>query len=310
MSWRAVSREEYSQYFNESWTIFHSTKFNEINKDKVKNVVYLLFENTNCLFGICFGIKENWIVSPFSSPFGGIEHTGDFLENDYIVAIDKLAYYLNENHPTYSVQITLPPVSYDKNSIEVQLDGFIKNGFKIKYTDINFHLELNLDDPLSILKRNAKKNLKKALEVDYQLILADNRIDKERAYSIIQRNRAEKGYPLKMSFQDLLKTENVVKIDFFTLKMNHQDVAAAVVFRINSKVAMVVYWGHLYEFSEYRPVNLMGFLLVNFYKEQGFQILDIGPSSENGILDEGLASFKESLGCVRSNKFTLIKSHE
>jgi lipid II:glycine glycyltransferase (peptidoglycan interpeptide bridge formation enzyme) len=215
---------------------------------------------------------------------------------------------LNENYQSYSVQVTLPPVCYDENNITIQSNGFIKNNFKIKYTDANFHLDLSFEEPFSILKRNAKKNLKKALNADNQLILADNQTDEERAYSIIQRNRTEKGYPLKMSFQDLLRTGKVVKIDFFILKMNLQDVAAAIVFRINPQVAMVVYWGHLYDFSELRPVNLMAFLLMNTYKKQGFKILDIGPSSENGILDEGLASFKESLGCIVSDKFTLIKT--
>ncbi len=105
-----------------------------------------------------------------------------------------------------------------------------------------------------------------------------------------------------------MNTRNAVDIDFYILKMNNQDVAAAVVFRIHEQIAMVVYWGHLYEFSEFRPINLMAFLLMNNYKEKGFKILDIGPSSEYGVLDEGLASFKESLGCITSDKYTLIKN--
>src|SRR5690606_17619613 len=100
-------------FFKKSWTTFHSAMFNELNKDKVENIIYLLFQNECYCLGICFGIRDNILISPFSSPFGGIEYKGSCSEHDYTVAIDELAQYLNENYQSYSIQVTLPPVCYD-----------------------------------------------------------------------------------------------------------------------------------------------------------------------------------------------------
>jgi hypothetical protein len=94
-------------------------------------------------------------------------------------------------------------------------------------------------------------------------------------------------------------------MDFFLLEIEGKACASALVYRLNERVAMIVYWGHLEEASEFRPVNLLAYYLFNYYRPIGFEILDIGPSSEFGVLNEGLVNFKKSLGCIQTEKATL-----
>jgi len=51
-----------------------------------------------------------------------------------------------------------------------------------------------------------------------------------------------------------------------------------------------------------RPMGLLPIKLVEYYKQLGKRYLDIGPSSENGIINLGLADFKKSIGCRNNIK--------
>jgi len=215
------------------------------------------------------------------------------------------------NKRTVSCRITFPPFFYNKDFIKSAISGFKAGGFSLAYSDINFHLELdNSSEPEYKMERNAKKNLNKGLKSDHSFLKATSLTDQERVYTVIKRNREEKGYPLKLTFDDLVSTGKHGRIYYSLLECNSFDGAAAIVFRINSNVAMVVYWGHLQEFSDFRPINLLAYYLYKEYASLSFSQLDIGPSSEFGILNEGLAAFKDSLGCVRTEKITLTLDHE
>jgi hypothetical protein len=54
-----------------------------------------------------------------------------------------------------------------------------------------------------------------------------------------------------------------------------------------------------------RPMNLLPKLLFDYYKSIGKEFLDIGTSSEMGIINEGLTSYKKSIGCITSEKYSL-----
>ena len=44
-------------------------------------------------------------------------------------------------------------------------------------------------------------------------------------------------------------------------------------------------------------MNFLSFHVFQYYKNQGIEIVDIGPSTENSIPNYGLCEFKESIGC-------------
>jgi hypothetical protein len=82
------------------------------------------------------------------------------------------------------------------------------------------------------------------------------------------------------------------------------DVAAAQVFHVAEGVAQVIYWGDLKEYSQLRTMNLLSYRIFEYYyKAKEIKLLDIGPSTENGVPNVGLCDFKESIGCSTSPKF-------
>ena len=46
-----------------------------------------------------------------------------------------------------------------------------------------------------------------------------------------------------------------------------------------------------------RTMNFLAYKVFKFYKHKKFNFVDIGPSTENSIPNNGLSDFKESIGC-------------
>lgn len=304
MVWKQVSTVEYCATFGNFPTVFHSSDFNELNAVKVDQIFYLIAELDHCTYGIVFGKIENCLKSPFSAPFGGIIHTGEFNASDLsILGKDLIQWAKNDSS---NLHITLPPIYYNESFYRAVIESFKNVGFETNYIDLNAHFDLQANFSFEDnLERNARKNLKNSLKYNYSFSVAKTFEEKLQVYSIIQKNRSEKGFPLRMTFEDLTKTNSVIPIDYFLLKMNSFECAAAIVFTVSASTVMVVYWGNLYAHAEMRPMNLLPKLLFEHYQKLGKQFIDIGPSSENGILNEGLAAFKKSLGCISTDKHSL-----
>ena len=100
-----------------------------------------------------------------------------------------------------------------------------------------------------------------------------------------------------------MDTIKIVDHDFFLVQHEGKTIASAVVYLLTPKIAQVVYWGDVPEVGEFKPINFISYNLIQYYKAQNFEILDIGISTEEGIPNYGLCSFKESLGCIPSCKY-------
>ena len=80
---------------------------------------------------------------------------------------------------------------------------------------------------------------------------------------MIRRNREERGFPLRMTLEQVWQTvSNVIRADFFMLEHEGEDVAAAQVFHVAEGVAQVVYWGDIREYSALRPMNFLTYRCV------------------------------------------------
>lgn len=284
--------------------VFNSVEFSSLNEDKCDELRCLEFKDHKPRMGITLGRRGSLLCSPFSAPFGGFvfAHTETPLEM-VDKAVKSLIRYADLHR--LSLRITLPPAFYHPQLINKQIFCLTANGFRQIYNDVNFHFELtNFDDYTAILWRNARKNLQRARREPFVFKKAQNQEEIIAAYNTIQQNRKAKGYPLKMSLQQVLDTINVVPADFFNLSINGANVAAAQVFHVAVGIVQVIYWGDAPGFENYRPMNYLAAKVVEYYKKAGIRIVDVGPSSQFGVPSIGLCNFKESIGCKVESKFT------
>lgn len=176
--------------------------------------------------------------------------------------------------------------------------------------ELNFALNLKsfrLEDYEKDLPANGRKNLVGALHENFRLTKCDTLQDKELAYKIIAQNRAARGYPLRMTWEQVKETIKIVPHDFFIIFNNATPVASAIVFHVTEKIVQVIYWGNIPDKSSAKSMNYLAYKLTAHYHERGMTYLDIGPSTENGVPNYGLCNFKQSIGCEIGSKFVMEK---
>lgn len=304
-----VSSQAYRQHVFPK-IIFDTVEFNELNKYKVKKVHYYLFGEKKKYFALSLGEgNDRDFYNPYSAPFASWVNlrknwTLEQLE-EAVGAFDRFAH----DHMK-CVRFTLPPEFYGSKMIAGLLNILLRYGYSISWQDLNYAIDLHQyteKNYVHQIRQNARKNLRQALSNGLSLVLCIDLEMKKEAYRIIAINREERGYPLRMSWDQVRETIGIVSHEFFLVKYNDISVAAAIVFHVTDEIAQVIYWGNILEYNSLRSINYLAFQLVEFYKAKGFHYLDIGPSSEKGNLNYGLCDFKDGIGCFASSKFVLNK---
>jgi|WetSurMetagenome_2_1015567.scaffolds.fasta_scaffold28228_3 hypothetical protein len=303
-----VSAGEYDRELTHPLHVFNSGLFNNLNHKKADEVFYLLFKEGKFRLGLVGGIKDNEFLSPFSAPFGGFSFFSQDVRLQYLeVAIDLLKSWAREKNLT-SIKISLPPFIYDNSFISKQINCIWRQGFII--SEINLNYSFNLDsfnnDYLNNIWYNARKNLMVSMKSSLHFKICLGPEEKELAYEIICKNRESRGYPLRMTWEQVSDTIQIIPADFFLVEdQSGLNIASAMVFHVSKSVVQVVYWGDLHGHSEKKPMNFISFKLFEFYKSKGYQFIDIGPSSENSLPKYGLCEFKESIGSRIDPKYSL-----
>lgn len=301
-----TTAKEYGQLVGTNIPVFSRREFLELNRDKVDRVHYLIGKDGKNRVTFAIGEQNGVWKAPYSAPFSNIvllrKETSVEVIWDFVKSL--VSYVKAQNGKR--INIYLPADIYGAADNSRILNALLGNGFNIQFQDINYSFDLkafDMDHYESIMHYNAKKNLRIAQNALLSFVRCESDEQKVEAYETIRINRERRGFPLRMSREQVMETIKVVDHDFFLVQREGKTIASAVVYRLTSKIAQVVYWGDIPEVGEFKPVNFISYQLIRFYKELNFEILDIGISTEEGKPNYGLCNFKESLGCIPSSKY-------
>lgn len=305
-----VSGQEYGEVAKTGF-FYDSIIFNELNKDKVDELKFLIFKDSKSCLGLILGIKDRVVKCPFSAPFSMFSHIKDRVSvKQFDEAVQALDNYMA---PLFAeARFVLPPIFYAPGDISCVMNAFCRVGFSIETIDLNFQIDLsgfNQEQYIDILYYNAKKNFAQSYKSG--LTFEECRSDEEimEAYRVIAENRFSKGYPLRMTYEQLSDTLKIVGHFVFVVRQGKTAIASAILYRLNEEIAQVIYWGDSPGYSECRPMNFLSYNVVMYCKKIGLHWLDIGPSTENGIPNYGLCDFKQGIGCGISAKLSLMKKY-
>lgn len=303
-----VSSAEYSSIIPRPYHNFNQSSFNEVNAGNCDEVYYLLFKDKKYRLGIIGGKRKHEFHSPFSAPFGGFSFLSEGVSLKHIdLAISLLEVWCIENEFD-KIIITLPPNIYNNTFISKQLNSLYRQKYRIKALDLNYHFEnISIEhDYVNNIRPSARKFLKQSFGNNLVFDKCKNTNEESEAYQVICQNRSSRNFPLKMTFNDILKTD--IHKDFFIIKNEEEvNVAAAIVYHISESSVQVVYWGDLLEYSQLRPMNYLSYKIFEYYNNQGIKFTDIGPSTEFSMPNYGLCEFKESIGCKVESKYLMVK---
>ena len=199
--------------------------------------------------------------------------------------------------------VRLPPYSHFPKIVENNLRALALLGFTTEYKDLNFSIDHN-EFGDATFNRNRRRDLKKSRELEMEFVSCSPDV----AIKVSERNRRAKNVQVSMSheFANEFQTKLPSRISFHSVKLAGVDLAAAVVLRVSRQLDYVFMWGHD-QGLENSGVALtrLAYDLALESKSRGIGILCLGTSSKHGVLDQGLADFKVSLGAYQEEKLTL-----
>jgi len=298
-----VSKKEYRRFFPTDASPFISEAFIELNEKKQDKVIRLIKKN-NYSIGLLAGIKDGIMRSPFSAPFGGFHYRNEHLAYDLVYKFlsSLKEYALNEQ--LKKISITLPPDPYQINMNAKLINAFIRLGFKMETPDLNNVVNLKKFTGKWV-KSEVAQNCRKAIKNGLIWSKVSDIDEMKEAYDVIHNNRTGLGRKIHMTLEDILDVKEVLPVDFFIIRdVEGNCVGAAVLYRGHEKIVQGVFIGGDLERRNLGVIDYMYLKLYNYYKEMGFDYLDMGTSSLQGDPNMGLLRFKEIHNSETSLRYT------
>lgn len=293
-----VTPEVFDATFPNPNHIFNSGAFSKLNESRFEKVYFLIFKDTKTRLGIILGLRDGIVSSPFSATFGGFEFVSEDIKLYQIDAALQSLFDWASGKKVIGIKIIPPPFFYKEDFLAKVTNCMYRAGFETQNMELNYHFQtVKLSETYEQdIWYNAKKNLKKANS--FGLVFEKlNASEGKLAYDIIAQNRSERGFPLRLTWEQLVNTNAVIPMDFFLVKTAHDTIGSAIVYHIAPSIVRIIYWGDLPQFSEYKTMNFLSFQLFKYYKEQDIKMIDIGHSTVDSVPNNGLCEFKESIGC-------------
>lgn len=305
-----INRQEYDSLVKIHFSIFDNSNFCELNRSKVDDIKYLLFNDVKNRFYLVLGIKDGIVKIPFSASFAMLANIS--FHNKIICyheAVKALTDWIYANGYK-KVIFSLPPYFYNPTTITMLYNALFVNGYKIEDIEVNYEYYLSkFSDKYEMdIDPKARQKLRSSFKNGLTFEKTD---DIDLVYEVIRQNREYRGFPLRMSIDDVKSTRNVVDTDLFLARnADGEPIASALVYHITDKILRVIYWGNTAESENLRPMNFLSYNVFKYYSDKSFYVIDIGHSTDDSIPNFGLCDFKQAIGCDCSPKLVMSKNFE
>jgi hypothetical protein len=255
--------------------------------------------------------KDKTFYSGFHGPFGGLyseKNINTHLTSENIKnLLSCLRLKSEKTDQDIDIKIRLFPERIFPNWADRQLGALTTSGFHVDFSDTAHYIMLDRKWR-DAWNRNRLRDFKKSVERICGLQIKTNEEILE-FYDVITKNADYKNRRFSLSLEDFKRMSSVLSGNDLNLwiyksTITGDNVAAAICQIVDHRVVYVFRWGHVYNYKDYglenSPMTFVADQLCQEYSDRGFKILYLGTSSVEGVLDENLSHFKESLGASRT----------
>lgn len=248
--------------------------------------------------------KGRALVSYPGASYGGMIYPPGLSFNHAHHLVDTLVRYAR-GAGFKVLTLTPPPGIYSNWPPDVLDFHLIKNGFRYLKREITQSIPLDYGDgadPFDSLcnktRTAIRKAVKEGLTVDEDILLSDANL--ETFYPLLWDNRQRLGVTPTHSLDELKRLRDLVpgKLSLSLVRYKSKAIAGILNFAANSRVLLIFYVCHDWEYQELRPVPLLVYRSMLWAKARGFKHLDFGTSTLNMEPNWGLLKFKENF-CAR-----------
>lgn len=289
--------------------LYHHPDYVNFQSENSYYSFLLFYENNNypCAFIHLTKDKNDYWVSPSCAPFGGLVSNDDCTLQGIQFLFQTVQEWLNLKL-CKSFKLKAPSKIYEYNKNYSQY-FYILLGFKIQIKDINFHISVDTNSFISIIKPQEKRRLRKCYRNGF-VVKHINNTEFPDIYEFIKRNRELKQYNLSVSLEQLAKQLTNFPNHFIILGIfdGDQIVAVSLCVLVTSKVMYNFLVSDCLSYRTFSPIVMLYEALYNYCQANNYRTLDLGVSLDNdGNYKPSLARFKLNMGAETSEKITWIK---
>lgn len=280
--------------------LFWDRNFAEINQ---YSIIEILTSNER-KFDLNYQYTEDCLLIPGRLTFGGFlpEDRKAVSQNEARELVNVLIAGMSAG---VKLQWKLPPQYFLPEIFISQNDPINSSHFR-EVLDFNQHIFVSEWQSSDMSKGNQKK-VRQAVSAGMNLREATVE-DISKCYEVLSLNRKAIGARVTMKLTEIrdavVNFPSIYKVKY--LELGGDVAAMCLTVEIETKVRYVLYWADNLSFRNYSPLALLCQKLVEEARNDGLNFLDLGISSNNGLLNEGLYRFKKNLGAVTSTKKTII----
>jgi hypothetical protein len=293
--------------------LFNRDDFHALNLRPGQRAVRIDHHDEGRLVGSLVGVRDGDVVTcGHSAPFGGPDLVRDAETASNVVALLGRAVEELDADGVRTIRVRCRPAFLSGSETTVQF-ALLNLGFRVEACELGFHIDLEpldgIDAYVAGLRSPARRALRHGLAEPFALREAEDGDLWDAGYALLAVNRAAKGRRLALDAGYVRAARDAFpgKVRMAVLEHAGRPCAAALTYRLLPARELVVYWGDADHALPRSPMNVLAHALVERALGEGVRSLDIGPSSIDGVPDQGLIQFKRSIGAREDLRLHLVR---
>lgn len=250
----------------------------------------------------CVEASAGNYVSGYHAPFAGIECNANA---DITIFVRDVLTELSAKKAK-SLTIKQAPTCYQPHVYNTIHETLIENGFVEEVDEINQYITVDPAQTFAAgIDAQKRRRLNNAKKMGMRVKLFDH-IDSDNWHDVYFRARIYKGFPITISKEDYRSLSAIIPNVYTYAGVFLKDVliANAVFVRLNKDVLYYFVAASDPAYAELSPTVL---LIESLYEKavyENYALIDLGISSVDGVLNEGLHQFKKHVGGMDCSKKT------
>ncbi|HSY61604.1 MAG TPA: GNAT family N-acetyltransferase [Cytophaga sp.] len=250
----------------------------------------------------CVEASAGNYVSGYHAPFAGIECNSN---TDITIFVQDVLTELSAKKAT-SLTIKQAPACYQPDVYNTIHETLITNGFVEEVNETNQYIIVDSTQVFAMgIDAQKRRRLNNAKKMGMRVKLFDH-IDSDSWYDVYSRARIDKGFPVTISKEDYRSLSTTIPnvYTYAGVFLNDALIANAVFVRLNKDVLYYFVAASDPVYAELSPTVLLIEALYEKAVYEKYALIDLGISSVDGILNEGLHQFKKHVGGMDCSKKT------
>ena len=294
--------------------LFNAEAYHGLYLQPPQSYVRIDYHDAGRLVGTCAGVFEDAVFDcGHRAPFGGIDIFGDYQSPVKLLCL--VAHVMAEARARGARKVRIRCRPHYAHPVESTIQfALLTQGFQTEQVELSQGIELsatrNIEEYVKQLESRARRTLRNAISLGIEPIHASSDADWDEGYRVLQSNRAlrhRSGLKYSLDYLYRLRALFPGQVRMLLLRHETRAVAAALVYRILPGMHYLAAWGDSGHALPHSPMNFMAHQIVAEALEDGAHVVDLGISSVDGVVNDGLVQFKRSIGASTALRLDLAR---